>query len=96
MENRGEEDFTPARGGPATGRGGWYVFGLGGGSGAATAAPVHPGYARWLLSHGKAAVLHRAPFTLILKRMCPDVQSVPLRLKTRSGLQNDGAGGGQR
>jgi hypothetical protein len=43
--------------------------------------PVHPGYARWLLSHGKAAVLHRAPFTLILKRSCPESQPTPLRLK---------------
>src|SRR5215469_5252258 len=43
--------------------------------------PVHPGYARWLLSHGKAAVLHRAPFTLILKRVCWEGRPEPLRLK---------------
>src|SRR5262252_205983 len=62
-------------------------------------APVHPGYARWLLSHGKAAVLHRAPFTLLLKRACPEAQPEPLRLKldpgsTTTGLAvvNDGTG----
>src|SRR5215469_3897019 len=47
--------------------------------------PVHPGYARWLLSHGKAAVLHRAPFTLILNRNCPDAPPTPLRLKIDPG-----------
>ncbi len=30
--------------------------------------PIHPGYARKLLGWGKAAVLRRFPFTLILKR----------------------------
>lgn len=61
--------------------------------------PVHPGYARWLLSRGKAAVLHRAPFTLLLKRACPEAQPEPLRLKLDPGshttglaLINDGTG----
>ena len=40
-------------------------------------APVHPGSARWLLDQGKAAVLYRSPFTLILKRTCPDAQPTP-------------------
>ena len=52
--------------------------------------PVHPGYARWLLSHGKAAVLHRAPFTLMLKRACPEAQLVPLRLKIDPGSKTTG------
>ena len=30
--------------------------------------PVHPGRARLLLKHGKAAVYRRFPFTIILKR----------------------------
>ena len=52
--------------------------------------PVHPGYARWLLSHGKAAVLHRAPFTLILKRACLEAQPEPLRLKIDPGSKTTG------
>src|SRR5215469_6142126 len=62
-------------------------------------APVHPGYARWLLSHSKAAVLHRAPFTLILKRVCVEERPEPLRLKLDPGshttglaVVNDGTG----
>ena len=52
--------------------------------------PVHPGYARWLLSHGKAAVLHRAPFTLILKRAYPEAPPTPLRLKIDPGSKTTG------
>ena len=52
--------------------------------------PVHSGYARWLLSHGKAALLHRAPFTLILKRVCPEEVSSQLRLKLDPGSQTTG------
>src|SRR5215472_12954691 len=62
-------------------------------------APVHPGAARWLLSHGKAAVLHRTPFTLILKRACVEARPEPLRLKldpeshtTGLAVANDGTG----
>jgi len=32
--------------------------------------PVHPGYARLLLKQGKAAVLRRYPFVLILPTDC--------------------------
>jgi hypothetical protein len=39
--------------------------------------PVHPGYACWLLSHGKAAVLYRAPFTLILNKLMPSLPLAP-------------------
>src|ERR1051326_718914 len=52
--------------------------------------PVHPGYARWLLSHGKAAVLHRAPFTLILKRTCSEESPSLLRLKLDPGSKTTG------
>jgi hypothetical protein len=62
-------------------------------------APVHPGSARWLLSHGQAAVLHRAPFTLILKRVGLETRPEPLRLKLDPGshttglaVVNDGTG----
>ena len=51
--------------------------------------PVHPGYARWLLTHGKAAVLHRAPFTLILKQACPE-ELPQLRLKIDPGSKTTG------
>ena len=40
-------------------------------------APVHPGYARWLLSHGKEAVLYRAPFTLKNHRKVATVRKTP-------------------
>lgn len=41
--------------------------------------PVHPGEARYLLNVGKAAVLKRFPFTIILKKAV-----IPLRGMTRS------------
>jgi 5-methylcytosine-specific restriction endonuclease McrA len=52
--------------------------------------PVHPGQARMLLSQGKAAVLKRFPFTLILKteREQPHVQ--PLRIKLDPGSKTTG------
>src|ERR1051326_5394478 len=53
-------------------------------------APVHPGTARWLLSHGKAAVLQRAPLTLILSRTCLEAQPEPLRLKIDPGSHTTG------
>jgi 5-methylcytosine-specific restriction endonuclease McrA len=52
--------------------------------------PVHPGHARWLLSHGQAAVLHRAPFTLILKRVSLEARPEPLRLKLDPGSTTTG------
>lgn len=61
--------------------------------------PIHPGYARWLLSHQKAAVFKRYPFTILLKEQRPDVPVHPLRLKIDPGskttglvLVNDGSG----
>ena len=53
-------------------------------------APVHPGYARWLLSHGKAAVLYRAPFALIRRHVSAEAQPDPLRLKIDPGSKTTG------
>ena len=52
--------------------------------------PVHPGWARKLLSSGKAAVFKHYPFTIILKRevTSPDVE--PLRLKIDPGSRTTG------
>lgn len=52
--------------------------------------PVHPGYARKLLSSGKAAVYRRYPFTIILKREVEHVQPEPLRLKIDPGSKTTG------
>src|SRR5437660_482337 len=43
--------------------------------------PIHPGYARKLLSSGKAAVYRRFPFVLILKGQVLKAHPQPLRLK---------------
>lgn len=53
-------------------------------------APVHPGRARRLLAEGKAAVLRRSPFTLILKRAVPDDHQAPLRVKLDPGSKTTG------
>jgi 5-methylcytosine-specific restriction endonuclease McrA len=53
-------------------------------------APVHPGRARRLLTEGKAAVLRRFPFTLVLKRAVPDAQPVLLRVKLDPGSKTTG------
>ncbi|HUY76538.1 MAG TPA: RNA-guided endonuclease IscB [Ktedonobacterales bacterium] len=52
--------------------------------------PVHPGRARHLLTGGKAAVWRRYPFTIILKRAFPDVQTTPLRVKLDPGSKTTG------
>jgi len=43
--------------------------------------PVHPEYARKLLSSGKAAVYRRYPFTIILKQEVEEPKTQPLRIK---------------
>jgi 5-methylcytosine-specific restriction endonuclease McrA len=53
-------------------------------------APVHPGRARHLLSHGRAAVYRRYPFTIILREGAPTEESAPLRLKIDPGSQTTG------
>ena len=52
--------------------------------------PVHPGYARWLLSHQKASVFRRYPFAILLKESKPDTPVQPLRLKIDPGSQTTG------
>jgi len=52
--------------------------------------PVHPGRARILLSTGKAAVLKRYPFTIVLKAAVAQPELTPLRLKLDPGSQTTG------
>ena len=52
--------------------------------------PVHPGEARRLLSQGKAAVLKRFPFTIILKMAIAHPQVAALRLKLDPGSATTG------
>jgi 5-methylcytosine-specific restriction endonuclease McrA len=52
--------------------------------------PVHPGYARLLLKQGKAAVLKRYPFTLILGIEVEQPQIQPFRLKLDPGSKTTG------
>jgi hypothetical protein len=52
--------------------------------------PVHPGYARRLLSSGKAAVLKRFPFTIVLKATIEHPQVQPLHLKLDPGSRTTG------
>ncbi len=59
--------------------------------------PIHPGWARRLLSSGQAAVLRRYPFTLILKKSVeePDIQPhsrgrQQLRIKLDPGSKTTG------
>lgn len=51
---------------------------------------VHPGRARWLLTHRKAAVFKRYPFTIILLRAVSSPQVRPLRLKIDPGSRTTG------
>jgi len=52
--------------------------------------PVHPGRARWLLTHSKAAVFKRYPFTIILLRAISSPQVKPLRVKIDPGSRTTG------
>lgn len=52
--------------------------------------PVHPGYARLLLTQQKAAVFRRYPFTIILKTDVPQPEAPRLRLKLDPGSQTTG------
>lgn len=52
--------------------------------------PVHPGYARKLLTSGKAAVFRRYPFTIILKREGEQSVAQSLRLKLDPGSKTTG------
>jgi 5-methylcytosine-specific restriction endonuclease McrA len=52
--------------------------------------PIHPGWARKLLTNGKAAVYRRYPFTLILKEEVANPVVHPLRLKLDPGSKITG------
>ncbi|MFL5667278.1 MAG: RRXRR domain-containing protein, partial [Ktedonobacteraceae bacterium] len=52
--------------------------------------PVHPGYVRLLLKQGKAAVLRRYPFVLILHAEVEMPQLDPLRVKLDPGSKTTG------
>lgn len=53
-------------------------------------SPVHPGYARLLLTQRKAAVLRRFPFTLLLKAVVEQPQEERLRVKLDPGSKTTG------
>lgn len=52
--------------------------------------PVHPGYALWLLTQGKAVVYRRYPFAIRLKEARPAMPVAPLRLKLDPGSKTTG------
>jgi 5-methylcytosine-specific restriction endonuclease McrA len=52
--------------------------------------PVHPGWARLLLKTGKAAVLKRYPFTIVLKTSVEQPQVQSLRIKLDPGSKTTG------
>ncbi len=52
--------------------------------------PIHPGWARRLLSSGQAAVLRRYPFTLILKKCVEEPTGQQLRIKLDPGSRMTG------
>lgn len=52
--------------------------------------PIHPGRARVLLTHGKAAALRRYPFTIVLVAEGPPSSPEPLRLKIDPGSRITG------
>ena len=52
--------------------------------------PMHPGTARLWLNQGKAAVLRRYPFTIILNETPPKRPSEPMRVKIDPGSKRTG------
>jgi 5-methylcytosine-specific restriction endonuclease McrA len=52
--------------------------------------PVRPGHARLLLTQGKAAVLKRFPFTIVLKKAIDSPILEPLRIKIDPGSKTTG------
>lgn len=52
--------------------------------------PIHPAQARQLLRNRKAAIFRRFPFTIILKKACPDIETSPLRLEIDPGAKTTG------
>ena len=52
--------------------------------------PIHPSHAKKLLDSGKAAVFRRFPFTLIMKRVVPNIKTYPLSLRIDPGSKTTG------
>ncbi|MBE9233780.1 RRXRR domain-containing protein [Cuspidothrix issatschenkoi LEGE 03284] len=52
--------------------------------------PIHSAQARQLLRNKKAAIFRQFPFTIILKKSCPDSPVSPLRLKIDPGAKFTG------
>jgi 5-methylcytosine-specific restriction endonuclease McrA len=52
--------------------------------------PIHPGWARRLLSTGRAVVLRRYPFTIMLKKPIEEPQVQALRIKLDPGSKTTG------
>ncbi len=52
--------------------------------------PINPAQARQLLRNKKAAIFRQFPFTIILKKPCPDSPVSPLRLKIDPGAKFTG------
>jgi 5-methylcytosine-specific restriction endonuclease McrA len=52
--------------------------------------PIHSAQARQLLRNKKAAVYRQFPFTIILKKSCPNTEVQPLRLKIDPGAKFTG------
>lgn len=52
--------------------------------------PIHPGTARLWLNQGKAAVFRCYPFTIILKKSCPEISAQPITLKLDPGSKITG------
>lgn len=52
--------------------------------------PIHPAHARELLDKGKAAVFRQYPFTLIMKRVVPNIITYPLSLRIDPGSKFTG------
>ncbi|MEA5576247.1 RNA-guided endonuclease IscB [Anabaena sp. UHCC 0451] len=53
-------------------------------------SPCHPSVARKLLASGKAALLRRFPFTIILNKSCSDVVNQAIELKIDPGSKTTG------
>jgi hypothetical protein len=52
--------------------------------------PINPAQARQLLRNKKAAIFRQFPFTIILKKSCPDSPVSSLRLKIDPGAKFTG------
>lgn len=52
--------------------------------------PIHPAQAEKLLKTGKAAVFRRFPFTLIMRRVIPNIVTHPLSLRIDPGSKTTG------